>query len=75
MGDEPEAEPLTVGNQLVTAGGMSANLPGVTAALPEILRAAGEDAITRFVEIRAGTACRPMAVKAFTASNWRACSA
>ena len=50
MGEEPEAESLTGGNHLVTTGGTSANLSSVTVALPEILRAAGEDAITRFVE-------------------------
>ncbi len=50
MGDEPEDESLTGGKQLVAVGGMSPDLPGVSVAVPEILRAAGEDAITRFVE-------------------------
>ena len=50
MGDDREAEPLTSGNYLVTRGGMASNPLGVMVAVPEILRAAGEDAITRFVE-------------------------
>src|SRR5437660_9237481 len=47
MTDDPEAERLTGGNHLATIGGVSS---GVTIAVPEILLAAGEDAVTRFVE-------------------------
>ena len=50
MEDESEDELLTGSNQLVAAAGWSSNLAGVSIAVPEILRAAGEDAITRFVE-------------------------
>ncbi len=50
MGEEPEDEPLTGGNQLLTLGGMASHPLSATIAVPEILRAAGEDAITRFVE-------------------------
>ncbi len=47
MGDDPDAERLTGGNHLVTVGGMAS---AMTIAVPEILFAAGEDAIERFVE-------------------------
>ena len=65
MDDDPEADPLSAGSELVTIGAMPSITSEVTIPLPQILTSAGQDAITRFIEYFAANIRNPHTRRAY----------